>query len=122
MSVKDCPRCGLINPDDAQRCDCGWDFDSNVVREPYSIVELPKQIKQTLIVLSILSLLNFILGVLAGGVPFSLLYIVYNWIYYYGLAKKRSNTARILLGITTFPFTVSLLFSRDVRLYCLQNK
>lgn len=22
----DCPRCGLINPPDAQRCDCGWDF------------------------------------------------------------------------------------------------
>jgi uncharacterized membrane protein YhaH (DUF805 family) len=24
--VNKCPRCGLINPPDAQRCDCGYDF------------------------------------------------------------------------------------------------
>ena len=24
--VQDCPKCGLVNPPTAQRCDCGWDF------------------------------------------------------------------------------------------------
>jgi hypothetical protein len=24
----DCPQCGLINPNTAQRCDCGYDFES----------------------------------------------------------------------------------------------
>lgn len=26
MSLK-CPRCGLFNPENSQRCDCGWDFE-----------------------------------------------------------------------------------------------
>jgi hypothetical protein len=25
-AAKDCPKCGLVNPPDAQTCDCGWDF------------------------------------------------------------------------------------------------
>ncbi len=25
---KNCPKCGLINPATAQRCDCGWDFEA----------------------------------------------------------------------------------------------
>lgn len=24
--AKDCPKCGLVNPPSAQRCDCGYDF------------------------------------------------------------------------------------------------
>ena len=31
----DCPICGLINPDTAQRCDCGYDFDSRRVERSY---------------------------------------------------------------------------------------
>jgi hypothetical protein len=30
-----CPRCGLINPGTAQRCDCGYDFISRSVQESY---------------------------------------------------------------------------------------
>ena len=30
-----CPRCGLINPGTAQRCDCGYDFISKGVQESY---------------------------------------------------------------------------------------
>jgi hypothetical protein len=26
MVIMKCPRCGLINPEVAQRCDCGYDF------------------------------------------------------------------------------------------------
>jgi hypothetical protein len=33
--VQDCPNCGLINPQDAQRCDCGYDFASRSMRESY---------------------------------------------------------------------------------------
>ena len=29
-----CPRCGLINPETAQRCDCGYDFISKSVEKP----------------------------------------------------------------------------------------
>ena len=33
--VKDCPKCRLVNPPDAQRCDCGYDFVSQTVKESY---------------------------------------------------------------------------------------
>ena len=35
-----CPRCKLINPDWALRCDCGYDFELGVVGVPYSDTEL----------------------------------------------------------------------------------
>ncbi|GEM_PF-3417528 len=30
-----CPNCGLTNPETAQRCDCGYDFLSTTIEEPY---------------------------------------------------------------------------------------
>lgn len=27
----DCPKCGLVNPDTAQTCDCGYDFEKRTV-------------------------------------------------------------------------------------------
>jgi uncharacterized RDD family membrane protein YckC len=30
-----CPRCGLINPETAMRCDCGWDFSTSTVQQSY---------------------------------------------------------------------------------------
>jgi hypothetical protein len=31
----DCPKCHLTNPDTALRCDCGYDFASGTMQEPY---------------------------------------------------------------------------------------
>jgi len=33
--MKDCPKCRLANPENAMRCDCGYDFASNTVEESY---------------------------------------------------------------------------------------
>ena len=33
--MKECPKCGLTNPDSAQRCDCGWDFRSETLEKSY---------------------------------------------------------------------------------------
>jgi hypothetical protein len=44
MSVKrlrampnDCPRCGLVNPPKAQRCDCGYDFVTRRMKRSYLV-------------------------------------------------------------------------------------
>src|SRR4051812_46683345 len=34
-AVRDCPKCGLINPPSAQRCDCGYDFVSRQMEASY---------------------------------------------------------------------------------------
>ena len=33
--AKNCPKCGLVNPPSAQRCDCGYDFVSRSVEQSY---------------------------------------------------------------------------------------
>ncbi len=33
--AKDCPKCGLVNPPGAQRCDCGYDFVTRQVERSY---------------------------------------------------------------------------------------
>lgn len=33
--AKDCPRCSLTNPPEAQRCDCGYDFARRQVAGSY---------------------------------------------------------------------------------------
>ena len=35
LPVKRCPNCHLTNPDNAMRCDCGFDFNSQTVKESY---------------------------------------------------------------------------------------
>jgi hypothetical protein len=30
-----CPRCRLVNPPTAERCDCGYDFAAGLMKEPY---------------------------------------------------------------------------------------
>ncbi len=33
--VRDCPQCKMINPPEAQRCDCGYDFAAGIVKGSY---------------------------------------------------------------------------------------
>ena len=39
----DCPRCKLVNPDTAKRCDCGYDFETKTVENQVVTAE-PKGI------------------------------------------------------------------------------
>ena len=43
-----CPNCGLINPDSALRCDCGYDFKSKSIQKSYlSIKEQQRLLAST---------------------------------------------------------------------------
>ena len=33
--AKNCPHCKLVNPSEAQRCDCGYDFQSQQMKPSY---------------------------------------------------------------------------------------
>jgi hypothetical protein len=35
-----CPKCGLFNPPDAARCDCGYDFASKSVKSSYLLAHV----------------------------------------------------------------------------------
>ena len=41
--MKNCPKCDLINPDPAQRCDCGWDFNTQTVQESFITPSSPEE-------------------------------------------------------------------------------
>lgn len=43
----DCPRCALINPDWALRCDCGYDFPSGTFRASYLDTTLVDVLEQS---------------------------------------------------------------------------
>jgi hypothetical protein len=40
--MKDCPKCELVNPDAALRCDCGYDFPTGDMKPSYLTVKNKK--------------------------------------------------------------------------------
>ena len=42
VGVKDCPRCGLINPSDSLICDCGYDFEHIGLQPQMTSADIPE--------------------------------------------------------------------------------
>jgi hypothetical protein len=117
-----CPRCGLFNPDIAQRCDCGYDFETHTLQKAYVQQSLPGEI-QTYVRLLIVS--NVFTGLAAlrsgevSGVTVAAVWSVVVWWLYSQLVEKR-NWARLALAVVSFPIGL-LVLSPEVKLYCLQE-
>ena len=120
----DCPRCCLINPPNATRCDCGYDFEKKTIERPFYEAKLPRDIKTFLIFVIVLNVLGA-LGVLLAGdvtrIAFVLVWSVLIWSLYSQLVQGK-NSARIALGIVTFPLGLLVILSRESKLYCLQRR
>jgi|SRR6266508_2329265 uncharacterized RDD family membrane protein YckC len=70
-----CPRCNLINPDSALRCDCGWDFSKGTVTASY--LDSKAMLHGDLATLGerfagqLIDSLVAILAMLGGAIPFA---------------------------------------------------
>ncbi len=117
----ECPHCGLVNPNTAQRCDCGYDFETQTVQTAYFKAELPTQFRSFMKFLLayngvvVLAALGQGYGTLAWAIGWA---AAIWWLYSRMLAKK--NWARLALAVLTFPVGL-LILSSDARLYCFQK-
>jgi hypothetical protein len=112
-----------VNPSTAERCDCGYDFQSKTVERPYFRQRLPRMIKGYMVFIVVL---NVILSLGAGSrhdtfaAVAGVLYALVLYLLYLELLRKR-GWARITLAVLTFPIGTILLLTRDMKLYMLQK-
>jgi hypothetical protein len=113
----------LFNPDTAQRCDCGYDFETKTVEKAYFTQELPSQFKGYLVLLVVWNILVGIVALAAGKPVRVVMAVIWSaivwWLYSQLVAKK--NWARLWLVVLTFPAGLLIGLSREARLYCLQK-
>lgn len=121
---KNCPRCGLANPSTAQRCDCGFDFLSKTIEQPYFKQKIPKDIKTYITVFIPLNILGAIWSLASGDWLRFIVVLVWSFVVYslYAQLLQKKNWARIALVILTFPWGIFLGLSREAKLYCLQKE
>jgi hypothetical protein len=119
-----CPRCRLINPPTAARCDCGHDFGTGKVEQAYFQQGLPRELKHGVLVLVVLNVLAGI-GAVAGGdssrIVLAVIWSGVIWWSYANLVRGRA-WARWVLAVFTFPLGLILVLSPEVKLYCLQQQ
>jgi hypothetical protein len=117
-----CPRCKLLNPDTALRCDCGYDFESKAIERPYFNQPLPKEIRNYLIFVAVCNVIGAAVFLVSGDVIRLVWTAAWMAVVYWCYVKlvKKKNWARITLIILTFPVGLMLLGS-EARLYCLQK-
>ena len=121
-----CPACGLINPRGAQRCDCGYDFESQTMERSYLSGQdreaVPKEVKQFLVALVILNMLVATFAMLQGDLTGIVSVAVWSVIIYvlYGYFKQRKRWARTALAMLTLPVGL-LLFSQRFKTYLAQS-
>jgi len=119
----DCPRCGLVNPDIAERCDCGYDFQSKTVERPYLRQGLPTTIKAYIVLVGVETVILAIRAVGSHSTYTGIVAVIYAATVYplYLQLLKKKGWARITLSVLTFPIGTALLLTREVKLYMLQR-
>jgi hypothetical protein len=118
-----CPRCGLINPENAQRCDCGYDFVTHSVERPYFKQKLPTEIKGFFIFLIVWNALGIFRAIASDNIYEPIVIAFWSVVIYplYLQMVKKKAWARYALMVATFPIGTMLLLMREVKLYMLQK-
>jgi hypothetical protein len=120
--MKDCPKCRLANPDNAIRCDCGYDFASNTMEQSY----LPAK-ERRVWTFEPLLVLSLAVAVLGAVLPFAYKYepgLTTSWIasvclalfwlilVVVGLLKFKKRGLWLLIGAPIalfFPFSLVMM-------------
>ena len=118
--MKKCPHCKLLNPDSAERCDCGYDFDTKALKKPYFRQEMPKYVMVSLFALVVLAALRALVTADPYAVLASLLLAGSIYALYAQLLKKK-HRARVALMILTFPIGTVILLTPEVKLFMAQK-
>ena len=124
-----CPNCGLINPETATRCDCGYDFiekrikksylyEENLNKEEWLKTGLINQAASSLIFLTILIGPVFLLSGIIGKIPIEDSLIAFSFCGLIGLIFY--CTSPIALKVNDQSLTIKLLFNKLLK-YSLRN-
>jgi hypothetical protein len=88
-----CPRCGLLNADTAQRCDCGYDFELQTVKGAYFKQELPREFRTYVLLLVVLNILAGLAALGSRDVASLVTAVVWSglvWWLYAQLVRKKN--------------------------------
>jgi hypothetical protein len=66
-----CPNCGLVNPDTAQRCDCGYDFPSRTMKAKVPATASPAPAEAAPWALELIGALLLMMNCCQSGVTYS---------------------------------------------------
>src|SRR5258708_38376884 len=120
-----CPRCGLVNPPTAKRCDCGYDFETKTVERSYYQPASPeKDVRTALVLIVVMNVLGAIVALSRGSALRIVGLVAWSALAYFLYAQllRRKDWARTGLALLTFPIGTALFLSADMKLYCLQHE